>query len=162
LLYIRVFSSVFIYLDYMIVRGLDPTATWDVVGLVDVDGDVQLSVAWADAGRPVRNRYRLPSPSANVDKGCDECASSICSTTITRHETENSTSKLEKRLIIWKPTFCWQWLNYSARGGGSVQSRGGVPDRRPGVFEHSRHSVRFLWHFSVRCLDSTQQSGVSQ
>ena len=43
-----------------------------------------------------------------------------------------------------------------------AESRGGVPDRRPGVVEHSRHSDWFLWHLSVRCLDSTQQSGVSQ
>jgi len=44
-----------------------------------------------------------------------------------------------------------------------AESRCGVPDRRPGVFEHSRHTVWFLWHLSsVRCLDSTQQSGVSQ
>jgi len=56
-----------------------------------------------------------------------------------------------------------QWLNYSARGGGSLQARGlkrrssspndrehrgGVPDRRPGVFEHSRHSVWLLWHLN--------------
>ena len=27
-----------------------------------------------------------------------------------------------------------------------AESRGGVPDRRPGVFEHSRHSVWLLWH----------------
>jgi len=26
-----------------------------------------------------------------------------------------------------------------------AESRGGVPDRRPGVFEHSRHSVWLLW-----------------
>ena len=34
-----------------------------------------------------------------------------------------------------------------------AESRGGVPDRRPGVFEHSRHSVWLLWHLnSVWCL----------
>jgi len=68
-----------------------------------------------------------------------------------------------------------QWLNYSARGGGSLyarglkgrssspESRGGVPDCRPGVFKYSMHSVWLLWHLSsVLCLDSTQQSGGSQ
>ena len=93
---------------YMIVPGLDPYATWDVIGLLDVDeldGDGQLSLAWADACGPVRNRYRLPSPSANGDKGYDECACSICSTTAksaTRKETENSTIKLVKRLKVWR------------------------------------------------------------
>jgi len=44
-----------------------------------------------------------------------------------------------------------------------AESRGGVPNRRPGVFEHSRHSVWLLWHLnSVWCLDSAQQSGGSQ
>ena len=48
-----------------------------------------------------------------------------------------------------------QWLNYSARGGGSqyararrAESRCGVPDRRQTVFEHSRHSVWLLWHLN--------------
>ena len=29
-----------------------------------------------------------------------------------------------------------------------TESRGGVPDHRPGVFEHSRHSVWLLWHLN--------------
>jgi len=34
-----------------------------------------------------------------------------------------------------------------------AESRGWVPDRRPGVFEHSKHSVWLLWHLnSVWCL----------
>jgi len=55
-----------------------------------------------------------------------------------------------------------QWLNYSARGGGSLQARGlkgrssslkGQEQRwgsRPpsGVFEHSRHSAWLLWHLN--------------
>jgi len=56
-----------------------------------------------------------------------------------------------------------QLLNYSARVGGSLQARGlklleararraecrgGVPDRRPGVFEHSRHSVWLSLHLN--------------
>jgi len=50
-----------------------------------------------------------------------------------------------------------QWLNCSARGGRSlyrreawrVDSRGGVPDRQPGVFEHSMHSLWLSWHLIV-------------
>jgi len=50
-----------------------------------------------------------------------------------------------------------QWLNYSARGVGSILarglkdrslSRGGVPDCRPEIFEYSRHSVWLLWHLN--------------
>ena len=38
-----------------------------------------------------------------------------------------------------------------------------IPDCRPGIFEHWKHSVWLLWHLnSVWCLDSTQQSGGSQ
>ena len=44
-----------------------------------------------------------------------------------------------------------------------AESRGRIHDCRPGIFEHSRHSVYLLWHLnSVWCLDSTQQSGGSQ
>jgi len=32
-----------------------------------------------------------------------------------------------------------------------AESRGGVPDRRPGVFEHSRHSVWLLWDLNSVC-----------
>jgi len=57
-----------------------------------------------------------------------------------------------------------QWLNYSARSGGSLQARGlksrsSNPkgrEQRWGsrkVFGHSRHSVCLLWHLnSVSCL----------
>ena len=39
-----------------------------------------------------------------------------------------------------------------------AKSRGGIPDHRTGVFEHSRHSVWLLWHSnSIWCSDSTQQ-----
>ena len=53
-----------------------------------------------------------------------------------------------------------QWLHYSARSGGSIEveraeawawraeSRCGVPDRRPGVFEHWRHLVWLLCHLN--------------
>ena len=41
-----------------------------------------------------------------------------------------------------------------------AENRGGIPDPRPGVVEHSRQSVWLLWHLkSVWCLDSTQQKG---
>ena len=68
------------------------------------------------------------------------------------------------RDILWHVRACWrQWLNYSARGGDScrceawraegrawmAESRGGVPDWRPKVFEHSSHSVWLLWHLIV-------------
>jgi len=50
------------------------------------------------------------------------------------------------------------WIPMGARlEGPKLEPKGpradGVPDRRPGVFEHSRHSVWLLWHLnSVWCL----------
>jgi len=71
-----------------------------------------------------------------------------------------------------------QWLNYLARGDGSLQARGLkdrssspsrtlhvllhylVSNRQPGVFEHSRHSVWLLRHLnSVWCFGGSQQKG---
>jgi len=57
---------------------------------------------------------------------------------------------MAKLPVVKLPSKRW-WIPVSARLEGA-ESRGGVPDRRPGVFEHSRHSVWLLWHLnSVSC-----------